>query len=176
MCATWLICMCDMTHLYVRHDSFVCATWLICMCTMTHLYVHHDSFIPTAWLICMCDMTHLYVRHDSFVCATWLICMCNMTHLCLRHDSFVCAAWLIYTYDMTHLHVRDTTDLYVLHGAIHTRWRRLVGCLQLQVIFCKRATNYRAFLRRMTYKDKTSYDSMPPCICDMKYLYFMCIW
>jgi len=45
----------------------------------------------------------------------------------------------------------------------HTGWRRLIGCLKLQVVFCKRATNYRALLRKMTYKDKPSYASSPPC-------------
>jgi len=42
-----------------------------------------------------------------------------------------------------------------------TGWPRLIGCLKLQII--KRATNYRAFLRKMTYTDKASYDSSPPC-------------
>ena len=36
----------------------------------------------------------------------------------------------------------------------NTGWRRLIGCLKLQVIFRKRATNYGALLRKMTYKDK----------------------
>ena len=35
---------------------------------------------------------------------------------------------------------------------------------KLRVIFCRRATNYRALLRIMTYEDKASYDSTPPCI------------
>ena len=43
-------------------------------------------------------------------------------------------------------------------------WRRCIGCLELQVSFCKRATNHRALLRKMTSKDKASYDSSPPCI------------
>jgi len=47
---------------------------------------------------------------------------------------------------------------------IDTGWRRLIGCLNLQVIFRKRATNYRALWRKMTYKDKASYGSSPPCI------------
>jgi len=42
--------------------------------------------------------------------------------------------------------------------------RRPIGCLKLQVIFHKRATNYRALLRKMTYKDKASYESSPPCV------------
>jgi len=49
------------------------------------------------------------------------------------------------------------------HG-LDTRWPRPIGCLQLQVIFCKRAMDYRALLRKTTYKEKTSYGSPPPCI------------
>jgi len=41
-----------------------------------------------------------------------------------------------------------------------TGWRRPTGCLESQVIFRKRATNYRAFLRGMTYKDNASYTSI----------------
>ena len=39
--------------------------------------------------------------------------------------------------------------------------RSLIGCLQLQVIFHKRATNHRSLLRKVTYEDKASYDSTP---------------
>ena len=85
-CVRWLIHGFDITHLYVRRDSFVRATCLICTCDMTHLYVRRDSFVCATWLTCTCDVTHLYVRHDSFVRATWLTCTCNMTHLYVRHD------------------------------------------------------------------------------------------
>jgi len=44
-----------------------------------------------------------------------------------------------------------------------TGWRRVIGCLKLQVTFRKRATNYRALLRKMTGRDKACYDSTPPC-------------
>ena len=46
----------------------------------------------------------------------------------------------------------------------HTGWRRLIGSPKLQIIFHKRATKYRSLLRKMTYKDKGSYESSPPCI------------
>jgi len=72
ICVTWLIYMCDVTHLYVWHDllyvwhhSFIC--------------VIHDSFICVTWLIYRFDMTHSYVWYDSFICLIWLIHMCNMT-------------------------------------------------------------------------------------------------
>jgi len=53
-----------------------------------------------------------------------------------------------------------------LHGSkrhqMDTRWRGVIGCLKSQIIFRKRATYYRALLRKMTYKAKASYDSTPP--------------
>jgi len=46
----------------------------------------------------------------------------------------------------------------------HTGWRRLIRSPKLQIIVHKRATNYRSLLRKMTYKDKGSYESSPPFI------------
>jgi len=42
-------------------------------------------------------------------------------------------------------------------------WRRPMGCLKLQVIFRKKATHHRAFLRGKIHNDKASYGSLPPC-------------
>ena len=47
------------------------------------------------------------------------------------------------------------------HALPHTGWRRTTACLELHVIFHKRATNYRALLRKMTCKDKALYGSSP---------------
>jgi len=44
-----------------------------------------------------------------------------------------------------------------------TGWRRLMGSPKLQIIFHKRAIKYRSLLRRMTCKEKGSYESSPPC-------------
>ena len=48
-------------------------------------------------------------------------------------------------------------------ASMNTGWRRLIGSPKLQIIFHKRATKYRSLLRKMTYKDKGSYESSPPC-------------
>ena len=40
---------------------------------------------------------------------------------------------------------------------LDTGWRRLIECLELQVIFCKRAINYRTLLREMTCEDTASH-------------------
>ena len=75
--------------------------------------------------------------------------------------------------------------IHVCHTAPSiTGWRRLMKylawlihmCDVLQVVFCKRATNYRALLQKMTYKDKAPCDSRPPCThsymsCDL----FICV-
>ena len=54
-----------------------------------------------------------------------------------------------------------------LHPGVATNhdtvWRRLIGSPKFQTIFHKRATKYRALLRKMTCKDKGSYESSPPC-------------
>jgi len=46
---------------------------------------------------------------------------------------------------------------------VGTGWRRLIGSPKLQISFYKRATKYRSLLRKMTHKDKGSYESSPPC-------------
>jgi len=103
---TWLIHMCDMTHLYACntswHDSFICLAWLIYMHVihrdMTHSYVWHDSSICTytSW-------------HDPLICVTWLMYMHDsMTWLTdARSGSslsmyWLNVTWLIHMFDMTH--------------------------------------------------------------------------
>jgi len=116
--------MCDMTHSYVRHDSFLCVTWLIPMCDMTYSYVWRDSFIFVPWLIHMCDMTHSYVCHDSSICVPWLVYICDMTHSYVCHDSFICVTWLIHMCDMTHSYVWHDSFICVT-WRIHTfSWRQ----------------------------------------------------
>jgi len=48
-------------------------------------------------------------------------------------------------------------------GAQCTGWRRCIGCFNLQVSFRKRATNYRALMQKIMYKNQVSYESSPPC-------------
>jgi len=104
-CVTWPIHICDMTHSYVWHDSFICETWLI----------HRPS--PCSPLrpctTALRDMTHSssYVWHDAFICTTWLIHMCDIIHSCVWQYSLIRATWLIHTCDMAHSHVRY--DLHI---------------------------------------------------------------
>ena len=116
-CATWLIYMCDMTHLYVRHDSFICATCLIFymasfMCDspigagILHVSVRHDSSTCVTWMLQRGDMAHSCVptlhsrwwAQEScswFLHMKWLIQKCNSIPVYVWHDSFICATWLL---------------------------------------------------------------------------------
>jgi len=101
----------------------------------------------------------------SHVYVPWLF------HMCMCHDSFtcVCAMTLSHVYVPWLFHMYDATCQHVWHDAfIGIGWRRLIGSPKLQIILHKRAPKYRSLLRKMTYKDKGSYESSPPCIsCPM---------
>jgi len=63
---------------------------------------------------------------------------------------------------VTHSHMSASYHTYE-NESCHTGWRRLIGSPKLQIIFHKRATKYKSLLQKMTYKDKGSYESSPPC-------------
>jgi len=133
--------MCDVTHSYVSHDSFVCVTWLMHMCDIRLVgirnmclgvtwlvqmcascvwhdscYMWHDSHICVIWLIHLCDMVAI---SDICVCVTWLSHMCDMTHSWVCHDSRICVTWLNQMCDVTHLriwHDAFTCVTWVLWG------------------------------------------------------------
>jgi len=53
--------------------------------------------------------------------------------------------------------------VWLQQAFVCTGWWRLIGSPKLQIIFHERATKYRSLLRKITYKDKGSYESSPPC-------------
>jgi len=86
---------------------------------------------------------------------------CNMLqHIATLCDSLQQTAAHILQYTTTHC---STRFLQILRNDMVTGWRKCIGCLKLQVSFWKRATNYGALLWKMTYKEKASYESSPPC-------------
>jgi len=124
ICVTWLIHMCDMTHLFVWHASIICVTCLNYMCDMTHSYVWHASFICVTCLIHTCDMPDSYMWHAWFIHVTCLIHTCDMPDSYMWHAWFIHATWLIHTCDMPHsayrcsvVEICDTTHSYVWHDS-----------------------------------------------------------
>jgi len=75
----------------------------------------------------------------------------------LRIHVHMCMWIRIYVYAYLHVWI-----IY-MNTYIRTGWQSLIGSLKLQITFHKRATRYTSLLRKMTYKDKRSYESSPPC-------------
>jgi len=113
----------------------------------------------------MSDMSHSYERHNSFISEIWLILhtwdiRVNYAHIFSplqkcpyspqkspysdNRDQRRSNEWHYYTWDIRVkcTHISRTCEIY---GEC---WIR---CLKLQVSFLKRAMNYVALLRKMTY-------------------------
>ena len=101
--------------------------------------------------VCMYVCMYVYM----YVCM-YVLCVCIYT--CTTSQClylYVC----VYVCMYVHMYVHVYVCMYACTG-----WRRLIGSPKLQIIFHKRATKYRSLLRKMTYKDKGSYESSPPCM------------
>jgi len=86
---------------WMCHGAYMHELWhtkenpsLIHICEMTHLYVCHDSFIYAPWLIHVCAMTHSYVCHDTLQCINTSAHRCTFPPSQMCHDSFICVLWL----------------------------------------------------------------------------------
>jgi len=82
----------------------------------------------------------------------------HVAQVCVGSQKIVCyrRSVLLYVIICTFAHPTRVT---------RTGWRRPIGCLELHVIFRKRATYYRALLRKMTCEDTAPYRSSPTCMC-----------
>jgi len=110
------------------------------------------------------SMMYMYKDH---IFLTWCLKISYLWCICRN----IILLMYMYKYDVSRI------SLYFNSSNINTGWRRLIGSPKLQLIFHKRATKYRALLRKMTYKDKGSYGSSPPCI--HMFMYKICtffIW
>jgi len=144
---------------------------------LSKFWLHRNGFIENLskriyiWMWLLGLRVSRYVHVCSCACA----CAC-VRMLCTTRESTVSVCIRA----CVHAHVCTTSDRIAIasfHLCIsHTGWRRPIGCLKLQVIYGTRATDYRALLRKMTYKDKTSYGSLPPCCSYISYSLYTCVY
>ena len=99
-----------MTHPYGRLDSFTSETWLICIWETTHSYVRHDPFVFDITLnLSAMALVKRGVRHDWSIHETWLIHKWD--------DKFVWDTWLMRTWDMTHSYVTSRSISLLDHAS-----------------------------------------------------------
>ena len=114
-------------------------------------------------LVQMGHVTHMNGSCHAYACVMLHIWMSHITHMNAACVTYVNAWYHAYEWVMSHIWMSHVTHINETTG-----WRRLIGSPKLQIISHKRATKYRSLLRKMTYKDKGSYESLPSCRCDMK--------
>ena len=151
--------MCTHTHKHIH--TYVCthteeyAYAYICIHTnmYAHTYAHVYIHIHTCkyvWLyLCMCIYKYCKMSH--------VICMNGTCHIYECVTSWIknrCHIWMCH---FTHIDSQSLAECVTAY--IRIRRRRLIESLKLQIIFRKTATKYRSLLRKMTYKDKGSYES-----------------
>jgi len=88
-----------------------------------------------------------YVSVSVCVCTgVWLQSVCLFTRVRVCVSLYTCVCKCVYAPLLPSPVLHVFTSMCV---CVDTRWRRLTGCLKLQVFSRKRANNYRALLRKM---------------------------
>ena len=103
----------------------------------------------------MVSWTYIYLQRVFssmyYYCGMYLLLLYVSNVLLLLYIIIVCTP-------SSAIYVCILLKLHVSIGC-----RRLIGSPKLQIIFHKTATKYTSLLWKMTYKDKGSYESSPPC-------------
>ena len=101
------------------------------------------------------QMLHIMSWHDRSLyrnCCTQLQQLLHTTATIVAHDR----EWYMIAHNIIIQGGEDPQDTLSCRS-ISAKEPLIVG------LFCKRATNYRALLRQMTYEDEASYASWPTC-------------
>ena len=157
----------DMWHVCVSHlcmhsacalqvytrIAYVCETYVWNMCAHRITYgihighMHITNFIFVAYLCIHTHRTCVYFARNA--CALDVYPNAKHTHMpyACRICVYVTFVYTLYVYPR----IAYVCEMYVRNMCVQrmpcgTGWRRLTGCLKLQVIFRKRATNSRALL------------------------------
>ena len=157
--------ICKVSKIIEAESWCVSLSILTTCCLVGHTQREHMSYVA--------DMSYVWhaathcntLQHTATHCNTlmlyWWYKSCLAYCNTLQHTATHCNTL---QHTATHCNTLQHTALVlVTRVSGGTGWRRLIGSPKLQIIFHKRATKYRSLLRKMTYKDKGSYDSSPPC-------------
>ena len=133
----------------------------MCMCRCVYACTYVNVSISNTQGRCICINVYIYfqVGHCIWHCLNRSIYGCNMaatgvfeccnsascTVACIQFQVGHC---ILHCLNRCLNRCKYKTYVWVSMYSEDTGWRRPTGCLKLQVIFRKRATNYRALLRK----------------------------
>jgi len=142
-------------HVCVYHQS---DTYEGCVCVCVCVCRSYERYIEIASNMCLSlENTHT-LSFPLFQTRMWLSCVytIKVIHMkdvcvcvCVSHMNDTSKSLLIcVSLSNTHTHSLSLSPKRTCSRIQATEWRRCIGCLKLQVMFRKRATNYRALLRK----------------------------
>jgi len=148
--------MCDMTHVNVWQNSSARVIW--CIHTRVHRDVEGLGRYPKKNMF-LIPKKHKIQKWVSHVGACY-----SFTSTKFPYYKFLSTiSWMLDGGTVIGTNQNKWMGGNLKWRRMGTGWRRCIRCLN-EVSFRKSATNYRALLRKMTYKDKASYSSSTPCI------------
>ena len=157
-----------MSHVWMLQCVWICERVCVyfkesCHTSVTHECEHcnvykfdayvHEGVMQHVWLLQCVWIWKLVCTYMREFCHAYECC--NVHELMLMYMRGWCHTYeccKMYKYEGLYVDVwvNRATRMNAAMCIVHTRWRRPIGCLKLQVIFRKRATDYRALLRKMT--------------------------
>jgi len=160
------VCCSALQYVAVRCSALQC----FAVCCGVIIYKIHKQF--REWYVPCCSVVQCV--------AVWCnVVQCVAACCSVLQRVAVCCSIIIYQSFklLLYIYMRCTCNGNVSSSRLTTGWRRLIESPKFQILFHKRATKYRSILRKMTYKDKGSYESSPPCNINDTHTYiYVCIY
>jgi len=169
-------CVHDTSHMWMSHVTHIYATCHIYNWVEFHVCMRHVTHMNESCHTYPRDMSHFWLGEGTPLYATRSTYEWVMSHICTWHVTYNMSLYVTCIFanhvavcDMYFRHPVQSIEIFEYLNACYSRyvvlvpdatkvtgWRRPIGCLKLQVIFRKRATNYRTLVRKMTHKYKGS--------------------
>ena len=133
-------------------------------CWLTEIHGHAKQYgVTSQTRKAMLSVAAVLTQSNTVSQQYWLTAIPSVATILIQSITTQCCLTEIHRHAKRYWLKAILSVAAILTQSITTGWRRLIVFLKLQVIFRQRATKYRALLRKMTYGDKVSYGSPPPC-------------
>ena len=135
-------------------------------CIFASLHTCNDMQWHASWATLA--LTHTCTSHDAYLSTDSerdkTPTTCRLVECALTTDKHIRPLWLCASIQVCNIQPGlASTNTCTCHDDYSVAKTHKMPWVALQVIFCKRATKYRALLRKITCEDKASCGSWPPC-------------